>query len=261
MRTAASVPYSTRALILRVRGLGEKDRVVTLLSPERGKFSAAARGARATKSKLAALSQPFVLGRFLLAHGRSLDILTQGVIEEAHTHITADLIKTAWANYLCELCDAVPELQPDEGLFELAITALHHLNADEDQAAAEATGRWFECRFLAHLGYAPTVGHCVECGTKIVVTKENTQQRLAFSPSRGGTLCEGCARVDPERMTVNVQALRALYRLERSNAPQPLGLSSAASRDLRDVLRRSIRVHLDLKLQSLRFLDDVLTAL
>jgi DNA repair protein RecO (recombination protein O) len=262
MRTAASAPYSTPALIIRSRILGEKDRVVTLLSPERGKFSAAARGARATKSKLAALSQPFVLGRFLFAHGRSLDILTQGQIEEAHGGITANLVNTAWANYLCELCDAVPEHQPDDGLFELIVVGLHHLNVAADAAAAEMAGRWFECRFLAHLGYAPTVGRCVVCSEKIVVDKANIQQRVGFSPARGGTICEKCGRVDVERLHLNVQALRAWHRLERLNAPPPateIALSTAASRDFRDGLRRSIRLHLDLKMQSLRFLDDVLT--
>jgi DNA repair protein RecO (recombination protein O) len=263
MRTAASATYSTRAVILRVRALGEKDRVLTLLSPERGRFSAAARGARAPKSKLAALSQPFVIGRFMLAHGRSLDILTQGQIEEVHSHISADLVKTAWANYLCELCDGLPEEQPDEGVFELIEVALQNLDRCQGNGEAELVGRWFESHFLAHLGYSPTVGRCVECGQKIVVDKENIQQRIAYSPVRGGTLCDKCARVDVERMSINVQALRALHRLERAVQPPTtaeMALPSAAARDLRDVLRRSIKVHLDVRLQSLRFLDDVLTA-
>src|SRR4028118_1295639 len=113
MSRSSSGTYSTRAVVLRVRLLGEKDRVMTLLSPELGKFAAVAKGARGTKSKLAAVSQPFVLARFLVARGRSLDIATQAEIENAHVHIAGDLLRTAWATYLCELCDAVPEEQPD----------------------------------------------------------------------------------------------------------------------------------------------------
>ncbi|MDF2439493.1 MAG: repair protein RecO [Abditibacteriota bacterium] len=257
MRTAASAPYATRAVILRTRNIGEKDRVVTMLSPEHGKFSAAARGARAMKSKLAAVAQPFVRGRFLLAHGRSLDILTQCEVENAHGNISGALLTTAWATYACELCDAIPELQPDEGVYDLICAALEAWNsrpADE----AETVGRWFEARFLSHLGYAPTVGHCVECNQKIVIERDNTQARLAFSPARGGTLCTLCKIADPNRLTVSVQALRVLHRLERRNqAPPRLELSSAAGRELRDVLRRSLIIHLDLKLQSTRFLDDM----
>jgi hypothetical protein len=69
--------YSTSAIVLRNRNLGEKDRIMTLLSPEIGKFSAVAKGARAPKSKLAAVSQSFTHARFLVARGRSLDIATQ----------------------------------------------------------------------------------------------------------------------------------------------------------------------------------------
>ena len=264
MRTAASVPYATRGVILRTRLLGEKDRVVTMLSPERGKFAASARGARATKSKLAAVAQPFVRGRFLLAHGRSLDILTQCEVENAHGNISGDLVKTAWATYACELCDAIPELQPDEGVFDLICAALDAWNGRSSEDA-KSIGHWFEARLLAHLGYAPTIGHCVECSRKIVVDRDNTQARLSFSPSRGGTLCSDCKTCDPNRMTVGVQALRSWHRLERIDAAPlnsdsiVLDLSSANARELRDMLRRSLVVHLDLKLQSTRFLDDVVS--
>lgn len=230
-----------------------------MLSPERGKFSASARGARATKSKLAAVAQPFVRGRFLLAHGRSLDILTQCEVENAHGNISNDLVKTAWATYACELCDAIPELQPDEGAYELICAALEAWN-DRANDEAATIGHWFEARFLAHLGYAPTIGNCVQCGHKIVVERDNTQARLAFSPSHGGTLCANCKTSDPNRMTVGVQSLRAWHRLERAEqAPSQFALNTANARELRDLLRRSLIVHLDLKLQSARFLDDVVS--
>ncbi|MDQ3813961.1 MAG: DNA repair protein RecO, partial [Armatimonadota bacterium] len=141
-RTAASRPYATRGVVLRVRTLGEKDRIMTLLSPERGKFDAVARGARQAKSKLRAVSQPFVLARFLLVQGRSLDIATQAEIEEAHIHITADLLKTAWATYCCELCDALPEQLPDAALFDLLCVTLGTLDAATNSPATlEVVGR------------------------------------------------------------------------------------------------------------------------
>jgi len=258
-RTAASAPYATRAIVLRSRPLGEKDRVVTLFSPERGKFSAAARGARTTKSKLAALSQPLVLGRFLLAHGRSLDILTQGEIERAHTNIAGDVVKTAWATYWCELCDALPEGHAEVGIWELLERALERLD-ERETAQAEAIGRWFEVRLLGFLGFSPTLGRCVVCHTKIVIAPHEAARKVAFSPSRGGTLCANCANLDVERQEPSVQALRAWHRLERAEEPPQWDqstLTSATQRDLRDALRRSIGLHLDLRPRSLRFLDDV----
>jgi DNA repair protein RecO (recombination protein O) len=238
--------------------------VLTILSPERGKFSAAARGARGPKSQLAAVSQAFTLARFLLVHGRSLDSVTQAQIENAHIHIATDVLKTAWASYLCELCDTLPEHLPEETLFELLTVALARLDAAESaHAEVEIVGRWFEAHFMELLGYAPTLGRCVACGQKINVAAADATQQVAFSPQLGGTLCQPCAPRDPQRLTLAVQSLRALRRLERAAEPplpHDLALSSGARHDLRQCLRRCLFLHLDARLKSLNFLDDVMAA-
>jgi len=210
---------------------------MTILSPERGKFAAVARGARGPKSNLAPVSQAFTLARFLIVHGRSLDIVTQAQIENAHTHIATDVLKTAWASYLCELCDTVPEHLPDEMLFELLCVALARIDvAAETALAVEMVGRWFEAHFMDLLGHAPTLGRCVACGEKINIAATDTTQRLAFSPVLGGTLCQSCGPRDPQRLSLAVQSLRALRRLERAVEPpalEELALSTAARHDLR----------------------------
>src|ERR1044071_4816950 len=96
MKTFASSTYHARAIVLRVRNLGETDCVMTLLTEERGKLDATARGARRPKGKLSAVSQPFVRARFLIAKGRNLDIATQAEIETPHPHIAGHLLKAAW---------------------------------------------------------------------------------------------------------------------------------------------------------------------
>lgn len=259
-RTAASSTYATQAVVLRHRDLGEKDRVITLLSPERGKLSAIAKGARQTKSKLAAVTQPFVLARFFLAHGRNFDIVTQTVIEDAFVHIATDLLKTAWATYLCELCDVLPENLPDEELFEAITLALGHLDKAGGRSEVELVGRWFETRFLSVLGYNPVIGRCVACGTKISIPSADAATLVAFSPARGGTLCGACGGADPQHLRVRVSALRWLHRLEKAVQPpttEQFDLSPAAARDLRDCLRRSLLPRLDTRLKSLTFLEEV----
>jgi len=263
-RTAASAPYPTQGIVLRSRPLGEKDRVLTILSPERGKFAASARGARGPKSQLAAVSQAFTLARFLLAHGRTFEIVTQAQIENAHIHIATDVLKTAWASYLCELCDTLPEHLPEAALFELLCVALARLDgAESETLSVEMIGRWFEAHFMELLGYAPTLGRCVVCGEKISIAAQDETQQVAFSPAQGGTLCRACAPGEPQRISVAVQSLRALRRLERADAPplpDELPLSGGARHDLRLCLRRCVALHLQVRLKSLNFLDDVMAA-
>lgn len=255
--------YPARGIVLRTRAIGEKDRVLVILTEEHGKISASARGARNPKSKLAPIAQPFTLANFLLARGRSLQIVTQAVIEDAHAHLTKDLVKTAWASYVCELCDALPEDLPDPELFELLLVTLNTLNNTDSTAHAEVTGRWFEAKYLAHLGYAPVLGKCTICGTKIAIAPDDTESSIAFSPSSGGTLCRSCAAADTRKIYAKVQALRALRHLE--NAPAPLEeifdrleLTQQARYDLRDVLLQSLNAHLSIKWKSRAFLDEIL---
>jgi len=260
-RTAASVSYATRAIVLRSRPLGEKDRLLTLLSPERGRISAVAKGARGTKSKLASASQSYVLGRFLLAKGRSLDIITQVQIEEPHANLAGDLLKTGWAACACELAAAVAEELPDSEGYQILAVTLAALNEAENDAATEAAGAWMETQWLRHQGYAPTVGICVDCGNKISASADSPDSRVAFSAREGGTLCSACRHTDSGVLVVSAAALRALHRLERSLRPPPsLDLGAGPAGELFLCLNRSLSQHLEGRLRSREFLEEVRAA-
>ena len=78
-------------------------------------------------------------------------------------------------------------------------------------------------------------------------------------------MCGACAPRDPQRMALLAQALRVWHSLERASLPSlveltTLQLTTAARRDLREGLRRSLRTHLELKLRSQKFLDDVMSS-
>lgn len=277
MKTAASASYSTRALVLRVRPLGEKDRLVTLFSEDRGRISAVAKGSRGPKSKMGALAQPFVRARFLLASGRSLHIITQAEIEESHTHLSADLLRLGWASLACELADRLPEGVPDLEAWQILAVTLGHLNVMQpvgegnapdrqaQDAAADSTGAWFLSQWLRHQGYSPTIGVCVDCGAK--VTPQGTPGEVgvgatvAYSTAQGGTLCRACSGRDGARLTLNAEALRTWHRLERSLRPPPaLQLTPSANHDLFLGLQRSLAPHLERRLKSQEFLDEVRSA-
>jgi len=76
-----------QALVLRVRPLGERDRLATLFSIERGPFPARATSALELKSRLAARLMPLHLGRFSLVRGtRGLPIVTGAEITRRFAH-------------------------------------------------------------------------------------------------------------------------------------------------------------------------------
>ena len=260
-RTAASTPFSTRALVLRARPLGEKDRVLTLYSPDIGKFSAVARGARSPKGKLSALAQPFVVARFLGATGRSLDIITQAQIEAIHAHLSGDVLKMSWASLACECADWAPERVADEEGFAILQVFLDALNEADGFVGCEAVGLWFQAQWLAHQGYSPTIGICVSCGKKLEADGE-----FWFGPLSGGTLCGNCRGVEASPERVSGQAMRALHRLERSRRPPlaladaPFSLDERGAGELARCAMRSLLAHGEGRLRSLPSLQDARAA-
>ncbi len=75
--------YRLRGIVLRRRDLGEADRIVTVLTAERGKLRLVAKGSRRTSSKLAGHLEPFSAARLLVARTRGLDIISQAEMLES----------------------------------------------------------------------------------------------------------------------------------------------------------------------------------
>ena len=69
--------YRDAGVVLRTHKLGEADRIITLLTRERGLVRAAAKGVRKTTSRFGGRLEPFMHVDLQLAEGRSLDIITQ----------------------------------------------------------------------------------------------------------------------------------------------------------------------------------------
>ncbi len=244
--------YPAEAIVLHRVSLGETDRIVTLLTLERGKLNAVAKGSRRPGAKLAGASELFTRSRMLLAEGRNLDIITQCQVVESFMGLRADLALLARATYLCELADRLlEEHEPDEDAFHLLETALHLL---------EHSGSWpdvvvhaFELRLLRIRGYAPELGMCVRCGEGL------PKRQGGFSPSLGGALCPACRYASDDAVGLSVEALEWLRRLA---AEDPVGLigqapSPNAARDLNRCLRWFVRYHVERDLKSAEFLDMV----
>src|SRR3954451_7034501 len=101
--------YRTEGIVLRGRDLGEADRILTIITPDRGKVRAVAKGVRKMTSKKAGHLEPFCRCALLLARGRDLDVVAQVETLEAFARVRGSLDLLGPAYYLAELVDTFAE--------------------------------------------------------------------------------------------------------------------------------------------------------
>jgi DNA repair protein RecO (recombination protein O) len=162
--------------------LGDADRIITLLTRDRGKVRAVAKGVRRTKSKFGARLEPFSRVDLLVFEGKNLDIITQAESLNAYgQELALDYSLWTAGQTMLETAD---RLTPEESIsaesqYLLLVGALRTLVTGEHPSSLVLDA--YLLRSLSMAGYAPTLDACVICGTA------GTQP--FFHVATGGALC------------------------------------------------------------------------
>lgn len=101
-------------MVLKQSPAGEYDRRVCILTRERGKISAFARGARKPGSRLAAATNLFAFGSFKIYEGRSSYTLTEAEIQNYFEGLMTDYEGACYGMYFTEVADFYTRENNDE---------------------------------------------------------------------------------------------------------------------------------------------------
>ena len=176
----------TQAIVLDRTKLAETDLILTLLAQDGSQVRAVAKGARRPGGKLAARCEFFYELDLLLAHGKSLDIVSEAQIVRSHEGIHGDLDRVSAASAIAEVAKlSCFEDSQDPFLYAICSRALEACEQAQDRAHLDLCCAAFALKVLARGGWKPELEHCIECGDEAVTR---------ISVAAGGVLCESCAR-------------------------------------------------------------------
>lgn len=92
-------------MVLKVSSVGDSDRRLVILSRERGKITAFARGAKRPGNQLMGVTRPFVFGDFRLYEGRDSYSLQGMDVKNYFSEITQDVETACYGSYFLEFAD------------------------------------------------------------------------------------------------------------------------------------------------------------
>ena len=242
--------------MLRLRPLGEADRIVILFSRERGKLSAVAKGARRPGSRFGARIDFFSRSKLKLHAGRSLDIITEAQslhsiwerLVDPHTYALLSYV-AEYVDGFCEPGLAVPELY--DVLCELQ-------QALADGAELEVLVPAVDLRVLAALGLSPELDACARCGSALG-RRPLAGGRATLSADAGGLVCRRCAEAEKGSHAhgvvtlggLELDALRAMRAGPLAQVGRTVDLKIDRHNSLRRATRTFVEYHLGRRVKAL----------
>lgn len=200
--------YRARAIVLDRTKLGETDLILTLLAGDGSQVRAVAKGARRPGGRLAARVELFSECDLLLAAGRTLDVVSEAALVDAHVRLRGELERVGAASAVAEVARLTCyEDAPDPFLAPICSRALAACEQAADRPHLDLAVAAYAWKVLAHGGWRPELETCCACGDEAV---------SFLSAAAGGGLCESCARevAGAQRVTAGELAwLRALLGL------------------------------------------------
>ncbi len=175
---------NTDGLILKEQNIGEKDKLVTVLTRHNGLVRAFVRGAKSVKNRKNSSTGMFCYSKLSLYKTKDTYIIDEAEPKELFFELRSDLDKLALAQYFSELIiSLVQEDEPAEDYLRLMLNSLHFLA--KNKMPNEQVKAITELRLMCIAGFMPNLIACERCG-------EYETNPMYFDVEDGLLYCEAC---------------------------------------------------------------------
>jgi DNA repair protein RecO (recombination protein O) len=144
-----------RAIVLSRTDFGEADRIITLLTPDKGKVRLMARGVRRAKSKIAGGIELFSISDITYMTGKGdLGTMISARLDVHYGNIVKDITRVQVGYELIKQLHRITEDQPEADYFDLLQQAFAGLDSDLE---VDIIRLWFLAQLLRLSGSSPNL--------------------------------------------------------------------------------------------------------
>ena len=188
-------------VVLSESNMGDFDKMLTILTPNVGKISCVAKGARRPRSALLAGTQIFCFGEYLMYKGTNTYHINSVEPIEVFYNIRTDLDKLNVAVHINKIVQEVTgENQNCFNIMQLLLNTLYVIS--ETDKNLDLVLSIFKLRLLSILGFRPNVNECVNCKGK--------EDLIYFSLRDNGVKCKNCGKQDKSSITISESTYNAI---------------------------------------------------
>lgn len=237
-------------MILSVSPIGEYDKRVVILTKEKGKLSAFAKGARRPNSPLAGVTAPCAFGTFMLYEGRSSHTIHSAEISNYFAELRTDVEAAYYAFYFLEFADYYTRESNDER--EMLKLLYQTMRVLTKRVIPLPLVRYiFELKAVCVNGEGPEVFQCTTCG--------NRERPCVFSVKKGGLVCGECGRDVYDGMRLNTSTLYAMQYVAGASIEKlyTFTLSEEVLKEFGKVMERYLDVYVEKRFKSLEILGQL----
>ena len=233
-------------VVIAENNMGDYDKMITLLTPNLGKISCSARGARRSKSLLLSGTQFLCFGEYQLFKGSDTYKINSCETIEMFYNIRTDLDKLMYASYITKIVnDVTTENQNSYNTLKLFLNTLYAIS--ETDKSLDLITSVFKLRLLRILGFAPNTKACVTCKTEEDLTH--------FSIKDNGFKCKNCSKQDTGAIQMKDSTQNAIKYIMIADPKKIFGFS--LSDDALTELQLIRNIYLNEKLEKEYKLDKL----